>query len=407
MNNVNKNNICCQACGKENDSSLDSKFIREDDANLVLCSECIDIMHDAIHLSSKPPMVGKEKNKKEPLQMPNPKNVFSFLNKHIVNQEEAKKQLSVAIAQHYRRIKDSSIDKSNILIMGPTGTGKTEIARCVAKYLDVPFVTTDATSLTTRGYVGEDTDSVVARLLQTCNYDLERAQKGIIFIDEIDKIAKSQNNDSQIATVSVQQELLKIMEGTVVKVIRGGKGNGRGEEIFVSTKNILFICAGSFEGIQDIINGPSSGKSIGLQSVNEEKQQSLVYNVPEKLETEHLLKFGFIPEFLGRLPVIVHTLPLSKEDMFKILTEPENSLIKQYQKMLKIDGIDASFEDDFLLELVQIALTKKLGARGIRKVLENHLKELFFNIDDYLGCEISIGKEITKKSQSNVIALSR
>jgi len=405
MNNFNKNNICCQACGKENDSSLDSKFIRDEDANLILCSECVNIMYDAIQPSAKSPIVDKEKVKEEPLQIPNPKNIFSFLNKHIVNQEEAKKQLSVAIAQHYRRIKDLSIDKSNILIMGPTGTGKTEIARYIAKYLDVPFVTTDATSLTTRGYIGEDTDSVVVRLLQSCNYNLEMAQKGIIFIDEIDKIAKSQNNDSQIATVSIQQELLKIMEGTIVKVIKGGKGSGRGEEIFVNTKNILFICAGSFDGIQDIINGPSSDKTIGLQSLNEEKKQSLVYNVPEKLETEHLLKFGFIPEFLGRLPIVIHTLPLSKEDMFKILTEPANSLIKQYQKMLKIDAIDASFEDEFLLDLVEIALTKKLGARGLRKVLENHLKELFFNIDDYSGYEISIGKEITKKV--NGIALSK
>lgn len=382
----NKDNVCCSACGKINTLESEIKFIRVDDVKeIVLCQECIDYMHSVLELDKK--SVVKNDSNISLKKINSPKDIYNHLNKFIISQEDAKKQLSISIFQHYRRLIDPSIEKSNILIIGPTGTGKTELARSIAKYLDIPFVTADATSLTTRGYVGEDTDSVISRLLQVCNYNVEKAEKGIVFIDEIDKIAKIQNQDSQISTVSVQQELLKIMEGTQLKVSKGPKG--RSEEIFVNTKNILFICAGSFAGIEEIISPPKE-KTIGINIIE------LVYekNKCSKIESDHLLKYGLIPEFLGRLPVIVQTYPLTKEDMFKILTEPENSLTSQYKKMLKLDNVDAEFEISFLEKLSSEAIDKKIGARGIRKVLESHLKELFFNIDNFKNSKILISEKI-------------
>lgn len=393
---------CCQTCGKDSKSNTELKFINDSSSNIMLCEECISHMHNEI-INKKEELnlekIIEQKNEELILtkrnslineKTPSPKEIFNFLNKFIINQTEAKKQIAIAISQHYRKIKDPSIEKSNILIMGPTGTGKTEIARTVSKFLKVPFITADATSLTTRGYAGEDSDSIISRLLQFCNYDVSLAETGIVFIDEIDKLAKTQNNDSQISTVSVQQELLKIIEGTTIKVTKGSKYSG--EEFFVNTKNILFICAGSFEGIGEIINNKRD-KTITLNTNLTEDIQPVLNS---KIDLDHLLQFGLIPEFVGRLPIIINTNPLTKEDMYQILTVPENSLIKQYKKLLSFDNIVAEFDDNFLKEIVDLALSKKLGARGIRKVLESHLKDLFFNIEDFSNSHIIIGKNIVK-----------
>lgn len=376
--------VCCATCGKIEHSEDKTKFIRDQDANLVLCEICIETMYQALDLQQKPVEVPKAEFLGK---SPTAKTIYENLNKHIISQDEAKRQIAVAIAQHYRRIQDPTIDKANILMMGPTGTGKTEIARSIATLLQVPFVTTDATSLTTRGYVGEDADSVVARLLQSCNYNVAQAERGIIFIDEIDKIAKSQNGDSQISTVAVQQELLKIMEGSLVKIYKGGKN--RGEEILVNTKNILFICAGSFAGLDKMIetSKKQNESSIGLMPVANKAE---VFDN----ETDQLQLYGFIPEFLGRLPIVVKTNPLTEEDFYKILIEPENSITKQFIKLLKLDNIEASFDEKYLRKLAKIAIDKKIGARGIRKVLEYSLKDLFFNIEQFNGSKIVIGESI-------------
>jgi len=383
-----KEKVCCATCKKLDTPEETSRFIRDQDANLVICEDCVQVMYEALDLKEQ-----KKAPEFKILETPNPKKIYEHLNKHIISQDDAKRQISIAIAQHYRRIKDPSIEKANILMMGPTGTGKTEIARSIANFLQVPFVTTDATSLTTRGYVGEDADSVVANLLQSCNYNVSKAEKGIIFIDEIDKLAKVQNNSSQISTVSVQQELLKIMEGSTVKVYKGGKH--RGEEILVNTKNILFICAGSFAGLDEIVENSKKENSSSIGLMPSLKAQNDIEN-----ETHQLQLFGFIPEFLGRLPIIVKTNQLSEEDFYKILVEPENSITNQYIKLLKMDRIDATFDSSFLKELAKKAIEKKLGARGIRKVLEYHLKDLFFNIEEYVDKSITISDKIELNSEN-------
>jgi ATP-dependent Clp protease ATP-binding subunit ClpX len=400
--NENKDSeVFCQTCGIKNNEDSKLRFVRNPEVNFSLCEKCVYLFNDTLVKNQEPVL------KEEDFIFPTPssKEVYNFLNKHIISQDPAKKQISIAISHHFKRFKDPSIGKSNLLIVGPTGTGKTEMARAVAKFLKLPFVSTDATSLTTRGYIGENTDSIVGRLLQSCDYNVKKAEKGIIFIDEIDKLARSQNNDSQIGTVSVQQELLKIMEGTLLKIEKSGK-HGRSEPVFINTKNILFICAGSFQGLEELVIKKDSEASMGFLSAPKAQVLNISKNWFDSLETEHLVKYGLIPEFLGRLPIVIQTLPLTKEDVLKIITEPEDSIINQYKKLLKIDNIEAEFGDQFLNQIVEESMTKNLGARGIRKVLEVHLKDLFFNPEQYNDQKIIIelsGITIINNNESCVL----
>lgn len=392
--NTDQTEVVCKCCGTKNNPQDNIKFVRDADAGFSLCEFCVSTMFTAI---SEVPKKKKTEEEIAP-KSPQVKEIYNFLNKHIISQDEAKKQISIGISQHFKRLKDPSIGKSNILIIGPTGTGKTEMARAVAKFLNIPFVSTDATSLTTRGYIGENTESIVARLLQSCEWNVGKAEKGIIFIDEIDKLASSQNNDSQIGTVAVQQELLKIMEGTTLRI---EKSKGRSDSVMINTKNILFICAGSFDGLSKLVKKEEGSKQIGLVPA---PKLSVISNESwfDSLETDHLVQYGLIPEFLGRLPIVIPTNPLTKEDMYKIITETEDSITTQYKKLLSLDNIEAEFDQSFLEEVVSESLSKNLGARGIRKVLESRLKDLFFNVENYEGKKIIIGEKI-KVIEENIV----
>lgn len=374
MNNKYDNSTCnCLCCDKQVSDDSSHKFVKLED-QVFLCESCIDKMHTEVFKNKS----SKSSEDEILTSIPKTKEIYNYLNKHVIGQDEAKKQLSIAVNNHFKRIKEPSINKSNVLLIGPTGTGKTELVRAVSQYVKIPFVSVDATTLTTRGYIGEGVESIIERLLQQCDYNVSKAQKGIIVVDEIDKLASSQNNDSSIGTTSVQQELLKLFEGSVVKVSRNGR------QILVDTKNILFICAGSFVGLKDLVVPKKSPAGIGL--ISEKSIISLKEeNWFNSLTTESLIKYGFIPEFLGRLPIIVQTHELSKSDFLKIMTEPENSIISQYKKLLKMDNIEVDFSEEFLEMVVEKTFTTNLGARGVRKILEENLKELLFNSEEYEG----------------------
>jgi ATP-dependent Clp protease ATP-binding subunit ClpX len=383
----------CSFCGNtaENASITKTLFFRSqmlDNSNkcgAAICAECV-----ATHYSALKETDNSEDYEKRVVNLrelfgdenPTPKQIFEKLNEYIIEQDEAKRDIAIALANHYHKIKDSSIQKSNVLLIGPTGTGKTELARAAALLLDLPFVQADATAFTSHGYVGEDVESVLTRLYQKAEGNLEKAQSGIVFIDEIDKIADKRDNSS-VGTTSVQQNLLKILEGSVVTVPKGHKKSNRAEPsetVQFDTSRVLFICAGAFSGLdQMVFADKKKGSSIGLSA---DLGQGEKINFIDALSSKHLVQYGLIPEFLGRFQIITHTEPLSVTALERILTEPVNSITKQYTKLLSKYQVKLEFSDTFLKSISKEAHDTGIGARGLRKILEKKLKTIMFEAPD-------------------------
>ncbi len=426
-NNRGTRDPICAFCGRTESQVL---FLIPSATGLFICNNCLDVCNEIVYEHTKDIVEPQDDGELTYETLPKPAELKAALDSYVIGQDDAKKTLSVAVYNRYKRIlqkqdtrpgrggkkpeaeadplDEVEIQKSNVLLIGPTGVGKTYLAQTLARTLNVPFAIADATTLTEAGYVGEDVENILLKLIQAADYDIERAEKGIIYIDEVDKIARRSENRSITRDVSgegVQQALLKILEGTVSNVPpQGGRKHPNQDFIQINTKDILFICGGSFESIENIIENRRGNQTIGFGGEILKKEEKVERHIYKDVTPHDIVKFGLIPELVGRLPVMVSLDPLDKESLVRILREPKNSLLKQYQKLMKLDGIELSFDDEALVKVAELAIARNIGARGLRSIMEETMQDIMYELPSRADVSgVLITKDVVEKKAVPVL----